>query len=641
MSTIKPLIKDHMNPSEEMLQYINDYFILFQVLEQNWYEIYEAKNFGGDNVGYSGTLGEYGVLKEFKTVMKVGQEVWSPFVRAINLQRLFDPNYDLTNLYNFDHEMLDWFLFTLQKGFEAKEKITEWLGDINSKYKYNVINAAAKCSIKTPDKPYGTFQILKLHEFEEKNDDEGFIIIDEIFHLDSVENMIQYLKMHKELGNCLILGLVRDEKYEWRGTFYIFFSYQGILYTVDNQQRRINIDNTQGSRNPGKYIDRNYENVYLPYWLLFFEDNPGVESKLPVNTDPIYEITTITKTCEKESGIQLWLELFSYRILNYIYKNNEQIMIGMSRSQTSGLLTSSENDPLKYASPNSVSDYGRGSYLFEKYSSDVKAIVLSESVLPDVIGTKEYVTDVIEFNRMKESAGQMQKMIIEDFNKNALKVSKKIRKIIESKDKEWIIVKALKDLKYQTENMIHGSKIVYDNHGYNYGFGVHHPVMSWKKILNVSEKYDYEQYRKSDDINWFIYGYKDENSWSYTEYCYYCGAKKRLTVKLTFGHFREFIDFFEIGVNDIPKEMIQHLHRISSVYNGNCIIDDINPYDMLKDPWFSHGEVPYEWEDNDWYTRGDWENHRLVIYIRICKRCFNKYKRKAELEEKDEPIGYR
>jgi hypothetical protein len=639
MTALKPRLTKQMNPTPEILEAINDYFILFQILEQDWYKVYMAKHFGEKGVNYSGTLGEYSGLRELKTVMKVGDDLWSPLLRAINLQRLFDPKYDITNLYDFKKEELNWFLDIVQKGFKAKEKVAKWLERIDTEYDYSVINSAVKCSFKKADEHYGQFQILKIHEFFEKNDNEKFIIIDEIFHLHSVDHMIKYLTMHKELGNCMILAVVRNEKYEWRGTFYLFFSYQGVLYTIDNQQRRINMDNTEGSRSPGRYIDRIYDDVYLPWWILFKEEDDGTASPLPVLTDPIYKLTKLTECSKSEPGILIWLEVLAYRIQHYIY-HLDKVNIGITRDDSIKMLTTADL-PFEYEAPEHVSTYNKGRYLFEKYRNNVTDIVLKEDNLPDVIGTEQYLRDVMTYARMKDSALQIQDMIIRDYNDNVLKVRQQISDIIESFDKEWIITKALKDLSYATEVWICGQKEEYDKLGFSSGFGVYHSIMTRRKILSGDwEKNPWEEWNNKNSPHWFFYGHGHKNIYrSMDRYCHYCSSKMKMYVKLKFIHWRQFIDFFELSPDMIPREMKDHLHTIQNCYSGNSILDDINPYDLLADPWFSSGKT--ELDPDDTYFGRDFREHELVIYIRICKRCYNKFKRRAEKEESDEPIGFR
>jgi hypothetical protein len=68
-------------------------------------------------------------------------------------------------------------------------------------------------------------------------------------------------------------------------------------------------------------------------------------------------------------------------------------------------------------------------------------------------------------------------------------------------------------------------------------------------------------------------------------------------------------------IERFPKEMIDHLHQQNEMYIGNKILNDLDPIDLINDPWF----------------RTDIRNYpKITVFIPICKRCYNKYKKQID-----------
>jgi len=115
--------------------------------------------------------------------------------------------------------------------------------------------------------------------------------------LKNPEALINYLQYTKtETSDCLIVAAQRNKKHDFKGVFFLFLIYNGYLYSIDNSSNRLNFDNTEGMRNPSRYLERQYEKVWLPINLLLEQD---IERKIIVKGQKVFKIYTWDKIAKK------------------------------------------------------------------------------------------------------------------------------------------------------------------------------------------------------------------------------------------------------------------------------------------------------------------------------------------------------
>jgi len=593
-------LSKYLNPSEEIVDAISKLEVFYQLTHQKEMEAYSSK---GKDKRFSGTLGEYIRLREVKELMSFEGKPWNCLLKAIFLLGNYTSKVDVKSIDELSANDVEQFISFLKNGVSSHNIIKKWIEPLSKKEGViEAIHDASKVNIGHQ------FKILQLAKLKNYNKKKKIFLSNDILDIENPEALIHYLQYTKdETSDCLIVAAQRNKKRDFKGVFFLFLIYNGHLYSIDNSSNRLNLDNTEGMRNPSRYLERQYENVWLPIDLLFEQD---IKREIIVKGQRVFKIYSWDKIAKKNIGYIYWLNMFLFRVIDYV--STTEILKGLSSRQSVPLLEAS-NKSIDFTY-DTKEWHGRNDYLLAKYKTKVssKALVLKETELPMIIATKQHIQNIIAYKKRELAADEIEKALFEDFDKNKLKVKRWITNFLKKQDIEQLVIKSLKDLEYtymHYPDFMEERKI----------------ELKKKKILSLPEYC----FCHLDHYNWFYLGeIIHDTAWNrdYTAMiCLFCSAKQKKVVRLTFIDYRQFLEFFGLKKERVPKHMIDHLHQKRQMYMGNSILDDLDPMDGVNDPWFRGGDSAKE---KDRFAHIASPN--IKIEIPICLRCLNKYKRRAE-----------
>lgn len=598
-------LSKYLNPSEDIVDAISKLEVFYQLTHQKEMEAYSSK---GKDKRFSGTLGEYIRLREVKELMSFEGKPWNCLLKAIFLLGNYTSKVDVKSIDKLSATDVEQFISFLKNGVSSHNIIKKWIEPLSKKEGViEAIHDASKVDIGHQ------FKILQLAKLKNYNKKKKIFLFEDILDIENPEALIYYLQHTKdEISDCLIVATQRNKKYDFRGVFFLFLVYNGYLYSIDNSSNRLNLDNTEGMRNPSRYLERAYENVWLPIDLLFEQD---IKRKIIVKGQKVFKIYTWKKIAKNNIGYIYWLNLFLFRVVDYV--STTKILKGLTSRQSIPLLES-KNKTVDFTY-NTREWHGNNEYLLNKYKKEItsNALVLKKEELPLIIATKEHIQNIIAYKKRNIVADEIEKAVFKDFDENKLKVKAWIKRFLKKQDAEQIVIKALKDLEYPC---------------------MHYPRFTEERKIKISKKkiLSLPEYLFShlDHYNWFYLGktvhdtlFSRERHYTSND-CMFCYAKKKRIVCLKFIDYRQFLEFFNLKKKDVPSHIIKHLHQQGEMYVGNSILDDLDPVDGVNDPWFRGGDRAKER-----YRFAHTSSPEIIIAIPICLRCLNKYKRRADIEQ--------
>lgn len=499
-------LSKYLNPSEEIADAISKLEIFYQITHQKEMEDYSKK---GKSTYFKGTLGEYFRIQDIKELLSHEGKPWSYLLKAIFLLGNHTSNVDVKNIDKLSTEDTEQFVSILKEGVSAYALIKKWVEPLsNEKGAINAIYDAVKVNIGNQ------FKILQLAKLKNYNRNKKIFLFRDILDIENPEALSYYLQHTKdEVSDCLIVAIQRNKKYDFKGVFFLFLIYNGHLYSIDNASNRLDLDSTQGMRNPSKYLEREYANVWLPIDLLFEHD---IKRKIIVKGQKVFKIYSWDKIAKENIGYLYWLNMFLFRVVDYV--STTEILKGLSSRQSVPLLEASNKSiDFTYATKEW---HGRTDYLLAKYKTKVssKALVLKETELPMIIATKQHIQNIIAYKRRELVADEIEKALFEDFDKNKLKVKRWITNFLKKQDIEQLVIKALKDLEYPY---------------------MHYPdFMEERKIELRKKKILFLPtycFCYLDHYNWFYLGEMMHDTIRNRDYldmvCLFCSAKQKKIVK--------------------------------------------------------------------------------------------------------------
>jgi len=570
----------YYSPKEEIKDAVHKFGLLYQLLNQDKVETWTKKN----KSNFSGTMSELSGLLEIDDFMTIKEsDKWFTLLTAKFLLDKFNPDFDISKLSKLDDSEVLFVGKTVKEGFESKKILEEWLKPLlEDEACIQAIEDACMVAINK------AFRILKISNLEESKVKE-FTVYPYVLEIQSAEEMLTFLKLQKEVRNCLIVTLQRNKEYGWKSEFYLFLVYKGTLYSIDNSEGRLNLSNTEGCRNPDRYLERKYDKVWLPVDLL--ESKESKSKELMVKGAKVYKITSLEDIAKDTPGIIYWLYAFVDRVISYV--EEQEVPKGVTTAELPKLLTYANKSDFK------IEDSGAGSYLEEIYASDCKDIVVQEKHLPKLVGTEEYVRNVIAYRKRELIAESLQKTVEKDYKKNSKKVYEEIRKFVRGWPIEDLLRRSLADKGY--------SYMQYRQ----FGFQEKEDGLQKEKLVRFGDGGRWFWDEGENVINISSNLYVDRNCSKRSE-CICCKKVRwKQMVILDFIDWRQFVEFFGITEKDIPIQMKQHLHQQLEMYVGNPILDDTDPVDELKDPWFREKE-------------NRMGGPLLRICIPVCNRCLKR-----------------
>lgn len=594
-----------LNPSEKIITSVSKLILFYQLINQGKVKVFIKK---GHQDGFKGTLKEFNDLEEIKELYANEGKPWEHLIKAVHLLDNYSTEFNVRRLLSLTNQEILQTIQIIKEGVASQKTLSDWIKPLTTR---NEIITAIKDAVKINFK--NQFQILKLADIKSlPNPDNKISLMNEILEIDSPSGFINYIKHRKKpFHDSLVLTVKRNPKFDFRGTFYIFLIYKNSLYSIDNAERRLNLDNTEGCRNPDRYIERKYANTWLPINLLFYEKSQEAEQferiPIPYGTK-IYRIATFENIFKEEPEIIYWLNMFTYKIMEHI--ETEEIQQGITQNSTIKLLelkNHNEPDNIKFEC-NDLK--GKGAYLLKKYKDTVssKSLVVKLENIPELIGTERYISDLIAYKKRDQFADEIQKSIIKEFEENKDRVAKWLKTFLKGQDVSWLIIRALEDKEYpwmKYPRFTEKRKI----------FLKHSTILSLREHIWSSD---------SDSGKDFCYTDKLYD-WSSNTICACCNKFKwKLLIILTFKDHRQFIGFFQLKAHDVPSQIIDHLHQQGEMYEGNTILNDIDPIDRLIDPWFRRKDT------GSIIKFADQEAPYIRFIIPVCKICLNKYQKKAQ-----------
>ncbi len=637
-----PSLKEFVFATDEIKQSVDDLSMYYQLQHQQSVELYEKwKN----KTNFSGTIGQMVALEEIKSLIDLAHgKDWIVLQKAIFLIEHYSDQIDMDNFYKLhEKDQLD-ALKVITKGQKAFIELEKWLKPLNKEDVFEAITKANRVTIG--NKKYDKFQVLKFGKINSlPNEDNSVNIYPHILEIDNPTALVEYFKnLSQPVHDSLIITFMRSGKYDFKTSVFLFFIWKGIFYILDFSEKRLNIDNPSGSRNPDRYLDDMFGDVFLPVDV--FLDKKKSEAKdLVVKNQNIFKREEINKIFEKSPEIKAWVNMFLYRVIDYIENNQNKIELGVSILDVSKALEDKSSKKIEtrvkttehYSSFQSQSD--ASSYLLKKYENKITSMVVVSKSLPMMIGTRKFLENVLAYKKRDVLANDLQKLIADDYKKNHKTVYMWFRKFVKSQNIPELVSRALEDNEYHFKLFKRfGSydsgdkKIVVQGRWLEVDESIDLQKM---KILSIHDlKNDHVPYDDPDDLltvnipknNSFYLDFRER----VRHECSICRKVKwSIIVQVNFIDYRQIIEFFKIEQDVLPKEFIEHFHYQNESYVGNSRLQDTDPVDEVKDIWFREFS-----EYRSIVTFNDYSktHPHLDVRIPICRRCLKKYK---EPEVKD------
>jgi hypothetical protein len=270
----------------------------------------------------------------------------------------------------------------------------------------------------------------------------------------------------------------------------------------------------------------------------------------------------------------------------------------------------------------------KGKYLVDAYGKNCTEIILKKEEVPAILGSKKYIQDVLNYERKKRLALQIQKEVYDIYNQKKNEVKDWWKSLLKKYGVEYILMEALQEKEY-TWRKYHQFADFYKPNP-KYSCLTKNKIISkpdhWWTTLRTTNAFHFGEWVDTEE--YVSGGY-------YKQYCCLCDAKMKLKIKLDFIDYRQIMEFFNIKEKELHPMVRRHLHQASQMYIGNSILDDLDPFDGIADPWFVHDDIDKEKKNPErLFAREDAKS--LKVIIPLSKRCYNKYKRKATIEKEEE-----
>ena len=607
------IIDKYLNPDQDMIQAIEDNFTLIQLLNQNVMDQFENYT---KTSKFSGNLFDFATTRLMDEFVKSEGKPWEYIVKAYNLRNSCVDKIDPNVFLKIPDKQLEKFSSMIKKGAIARKKIHDWIPDENWE-NFGVIYDASKVKLST-GVSYDGLNILEIADIK-TNDNGGLVLYKDILKLKNLDGIINHFKnTSSPMKSGVLLTAIINEKRLYKSTFYIFILHNNKLYSISNQGNRLNLENSEGDRNPDRYIERKYKNMQLPLHLLYEKEkftadnestkNPEITALAFLDETPDTILSTWDDVFKQTPWCYYWIKMLTLKIFDFM--KNEDIVKGMIPSESVKLLT--ETNKLDEVPFITERRQGTGEYLIDVYGSNIMAITARKDLISTIITTKDQTLKLIEYKRRQDFANEIRSELTKDYEQNHVQVYESIKKLIETKSTEFIISKALEKKTYPYTEYhsfaSNGGKQLDENRYLVQGI-----------IAHTSGAFNSTRMEHRPEHLLLKYNTENIPPWSKNMVCEVCGTtKKKMFVNLNFLEWTQMEKFFEIPIETFPKEMKNHLHQQNELYVGNTILDDVDPIDTIMDPWFRYR---YQGEA------------RFQVSIPICKRCYNKIMKKINDEQ--------
>jgi len=624
-----PSLQEYIFPPVEIKTAIEQLLKYYQLQNQKSVALYEQWK---DTNNFHGDMNDYNKVLEMKELFQLAQgKEWESLLQVIILRDEYSDDFNFKDFDKLNPSQQKDVIEIISSGQRAFKKINKWLEPINKKNVLSAIYSAMK--IKIGNNYYDQFQILKYANLKSiPNEDDSVGIFPDLLEIDNPPALVEYFKLQREpIHDCLILGFMRG-KTSYKPTIYLFLVWNNSFYVISFDDKRFNLENVAGSRDPDSYKERVFGNIWLPLEIFFGEKKTTDSTEIQVRNQKIFKRGKMSEIFKDEPESKAWLEMFTYRFLDYIKNPKNKIPSGHTPNEIIKMLADKSDNKIEtrvktdkhHSSFESQND--ASSFLLTKYASNITSVVPAVSDYPVIIGTKSHIEGVVKYKQRKKIADALQVENYKDWRKNSTRVYKQFEKFAKSQDIIEITKLALQDKKYP--KMFYrgmGGEIYYEGKNRK----IKEPTILNVSILtieNINDRYN-DWYFDSDklEINWTPSGKTVINEKLVN--CQTCNKfKYTILVTLRFQDYRQILAFYNITEDKLPKQFMEHLHFQNEAYVGNPRLSDTDPVDEVKDFWFrsvEKNQVGAYKKTNHYFASGQPD---IKIHIPLCKRCLKKYR---------------
>ena len=619
-----PSLKEFIKPDEEIRKLVDDLELYHQFRKQISVKLYlkwRGKAF------FKGSMVDYVEYEESKELFDLSTgKVWKSLISTIFLINNYSTDVPLEGFHKLKPEHQTEVMEIITKGQSAYEKLVEWIKPLNKPNVLDAIYDAVKADIGNSE--YSLFQILKFSELK-SDSSEGVVLHENILEIDNPSALVEYLKLQNEnIKDSMIITFMRNKKYDFKPTIYIFFIWKNNLYVVDMGERRLNVDNSAGARSGGRRYYEKFEHVWLPLDILFSNKKKTKSTEVQIRDQKVFKRGNLFDIFKKEPEIRAYLDMLTYRIIDHIESPHKQVELGVTSYQVMKQLEDKSETKIEERIPLKIKEYGTSfeshndasSYMVKKYASKVTSVVPSKTELPLLIGKRDFIEGLVKYKQRANVSVSIEKQMYLDWKKNHKEVYSKIVKFIKKIKFEDLAKLAFEGKKYPYMEYppAFGEKYVDKKY-----IKVKEPKIYTEGVARIIESLPY--WNLDHQLHILISKHDRVGYGREALECQVCRKtrwKKFIEIKLL--DYRQFCAFFNVKIEDFPVEMKQHFHRMNEVYVGNSLLEDTDPIDEIEDLWFrkvSRNEVGAYKTTGNMFPSSE---PSIEMFIPVCNRCIKK-----------------
>lgn len=467
----------------------------------------------------------------------------------------------------------------------------------------------------------------------------GFIYEDslrinnKIFYTFKSEQIIEMARVSNP-GIYLIANIPYD-KYVNAG-FYILFVTKGDSYLVDNNLHCLRDFIT---RNEDRLMEHRTQDTFLPWEIIsnFLEKKSDDKSLINKETDFSFSVIGDLSDVNHTDifGLTAFLDTCIYTFTKTDFLNDISVAMKIAmmdktflkNPDNKSLIVYKENIPLissmdlnwdseKFDLP----EENAGSYLVP-YLKEFPIEKINTSLVRDELSSLEQVEKKLTYLLRKQAANELEEKIKKDYSRNWKKVKEWLKLFVQNKfseKHEYFIKKILEDReysyrKYKTFSSFDGNQFEGNS------------VLIKEKILTTIFEHKTVKVRGRGG-NWYSMSDRNFHFKSWIDFrkeyypCAHCEKNGKTEYVLTISDVQQFIEFFEltkVEVRKLPKQMIKYLNQARNLYDGNSILDDLDPISQIYNPWWvSSGSEPY-----------------ITLSMALCGFCKKKFNKLIEKKD--------
>jgi hypothetical protein len=600
------MLSQYFSPSAEVIEAVQSLEVLFQTRNSGpiatWLSFKETKRGTFTHASYDAMS----LLEKFEAVSGKPWEYLYKALKLISLNSL--SKVDLDDLEGTTPEIQVEYFKLLQSYLVNKPKLKDWLKDLP-----DTVEHAIQDALELSFVPWN-FTVMGWYSATYKPGP-----ISMCNAIMEVKDLQEYAEMLPSVYQDQSFSFVYARNREYFLNLYCILVYEGTLYCIDNDERRLNLKNTAGMRDPDRHFRNKYHHCVLPFDKMMAPYDNSLPS---VNGNFLRSIPI----SEEDADVQVWAEIFMYRCIDHVRRNKE-LPQGVT-AKGAYLLTSEKEQLVKSSSTINTA-------VEEAFpnTADNLPVVIPES-LPVIVAPREYYRDLVIYEHKKKEAERLQEAVDKDFAEHKAEVLSWISNFLDKQDLQKLLSKGFEDKPYGLsalqEDLPPGS--VFGGTDYLNPENFKQNSAAANRISPYILKY--EPFMESGRGSWDgIYFHLNPHRISekgtdraYTrdgkcQPCSCCNQYKTTTAyRLFFHHFAQMEEFFG-PMEDAPWQLKKFLNQQHLRYTGNSILDDTDPVDNVLNKWFRK-EVATHFGGSSTYDRHSAKC--LVVRVGLCNKCVKK-----------------